>query len=326
MCIRYMESDSHLMEHLPMNEKVTRALNRLLRPLVRILYTNGIAFKDFTGLLKCVYIDVVGEDLVAAGEKPTTARIAILTGLTRKDVAELRKQDKHLQLPRRHNRVTRVINGWLNDSDFHDIDGKPAMLVERGQAGSLYELIARYSGDMPARSMVAELQRAGAIEERGRRVWELITDSGIVGNLDAEKLKVLGDDVGQMISTVDHNLNGDGERWFQRKIRYENVPADSLDEFRELSNRENNKLLEKLSSWLAGRTNAQDGNKQVQVTEQNCVSNGVASIEPGCSAPDSPLNGQTSPQVRSGAADDNRIAAGVGVFYFEQDLDDTVAE
>jgi len=93
MCIRYMESDSHLMEHLPMNEKVTRALNRLLRPLVRILYTNGIAFKDFTGLLKCVYIDVVGEDLVAAGEKPTTARIAILTGLTRKDVAELRKQD-----------------------------------------------------------------------------------------------------------------------------------------------------------------------------------------------------------------------------------------
>lgn len=308
-----------------MNEKVTRALYRLLRPLVRILYTNGIAFKDFTSLLKSVYIDVVGEDLEAAGEKPTTARIAILTGLTRKDVAEIRKQGRHLEFPRAHNRVTRVITGWLNDSDFQDSQGRPAILVERGQACSLYDLIARYSGDMPARSMVEELQRAGAIEERGRRVWELIPESGAAGNLDAEKLRVLGDDVGQLISTVNHNLNGNGERWFQRKIRYENVPADSLDEFRELSNRENSKLLEKLSNWLAGRTRAQGEQAPAVLEAEEDVTYSQSDDTTQAHVRDR-ATGTVAKQSASREDDDNRIAAGVGVFYFEQDLDDTVTE
>jgi hypothetical protein len=58
-----------------------------MTPLVRILLKNGVSFAEFAELLKNVFVDVAERDLGMPGRRPSQARVAILTGLSRKEVA-----------------------------------------------------------------------------------------------------------------------------------------------------------------------------------------------------------------------------------------------
>jgi hypothetical protein len=81
-----MESD--------LKQGLLNAYRRLLRPLVRILIRNGIAFGEFADIAKEVYVDVAATDFQVPHKKMSQSRISILTGLTRKDVSRIKSQKK----------------------------------------------------------------------------------------------------------------------------------------------------------------------------------------------------------------------------------------
>ena len=61
----------------------------MLPPLVRILLRNEMAAKSFHELVKQAYVSVALDEFGIGGRAATTSRIAILTGLTRKEVQAL---------------------------------------------------------------------------------------------------------------------------------------------------------------------------------------------------------------------------------------------
>ena len=65
------------------------AYRRLMRPLIRILIRNGVAYGEFAEIAKEVYIDVAASDFKVPHRKMSQARISILTGLTRKEKMSL---------------------------------------------------------------------------------------------------------------------------------------------------------------------------------------------------------------------------------------------
>lgn len=65
------------------------AFRSLMTPLVRILLRNGISFREFAEVLKDVFVAVCARDLVVPGRRLTLSRIAIVTGLTRKEVSTI---------------------------------------------------------------------------------------------------------------------------------------------------------------------------------------------------------------------------------------------
>ena len=67
-----------------MENMLTQAICRILRPLLRILHRKGVAFGEFSQLAKQIYVEVSEDVLAATGERPTTSRIAIATGLVRR--------------------------------------------------------------------------------------------------------------------------------------------------------------------------------------------------------------------------------------------------
>ena len=75
----------------PSLKPIAAAVLRLLRPLVRILLAHGISYKTFSDLAKWVYVDVAGRDFRISGRKQSTSRISVVTGLSRKEVARVRK-------------------------------------------------------------------------------------------------------------------------------------------------------------------------------------------------------------------------------------------
>jgi len=68
---------------------LSSAVIQLLRPLVRILLRDHVSHRIFSDLAKRVYVQVAADEFTIHGRKQTISRIAILTGLTRKDVQQL---------------------------------------------------------------------------------------------------------------------------------------------------------------------------------------------------------------------------------------------
>jgi len=84
-----------------------------------------------------------------------------------------------------------------------------------------------------------------------------------------------------LISTIDHNLQADGSPdeipLFQRKVLYDNLPAEVLPEFRALSAESSQKLLEKLDAWLAERD--RDNNPEIEGTGRHVAGIGIYYFE-----------------------------------------------
>ncbi|MCB1639785.1 MAG: hypothetical protein KDI15_13160, partial [Thiothrix sp.] len=235
-----------------------------------------------------VYVDAAEAALYKAGEKTTTSRIAIATGLTRKEVAQLRQLSDSDQLlgEMRYNRGVRVISGWRRDADFLDENGMPRSLPIQGDDArpGFEQLVSRYSGDMPCRAMLNELLQNGLVDQQADGLVALLSNAYIPQAREEEQLAILGTDVRLLLESISHNLDVAGtlpERRFQRKVCYDNLPPAVVSTFRELANSECMDLLLRLNTWLA--THDRDSNPApLQV------------IEPG------------------------RLRAGVGIYYFEE--------
>jgi hypothetical protein len=259
------------------------AVSRILSRLVRVLLRHGVPFQVFADLAKQAYVESAREHFAIPGRKQTISRIAVLTGLTRKDIQKLNDMTPldDVAANERYNRAARVVSGWVRDNAFRHDDGEPRALPLEGDNTSFAELVRRYSGDMPTRAVLDELLRVGTVERVEDGQIRLVAHAYIPRTSDRDKLAILGADVHDLIDTIDHNLTDKNEPRFQRKLMYDNVPLEALEQFRQLSAARAQGLMEYLDSWLSQHDR-----------DVNPLSEG---------------NG--------------RARAGLGIFYFEENLD-----
>lgn len=232
------------------------AVLSLLRPLCRLLLRYHVPFAVFEELAKHVYVQTALADFALPGRKPTLSRASILTGLTRKDVQRLVAAPAPARAGAEdgYNRAARVLTGWARDAEFQQPDGTPAALTLQDGPANFAQLVRRYSGDMPARAVLDELLRVGAVRRDADDRLVLVHRAYVPQGSEVEKLAILGSDVADLIATIDHNLqHGQADPRFQRKVMYRRVPAAETGAFRALSAREAQALLERLDQWLAAR-------------------------------------------------------------------------
>ncbi len=237
-------------------EALSTATLQLLRPLVRILLRNNVSHRAFADLAKRVYVEVANAEFGIPGKKQTVSRIAILSGLTRKEVQRLLKppSDSRSIEDREYHRGSRVITGWLRDRKYGDGKGHPRPIPLEGRGATFSALVKSYSGDIPVRAVLDELLRVGAVKQLKDGRICLVSRGYIPQKGLAEKLQVLGADTADLLSTIDHNVYlKPTQPRFQRKVMYDNVPVDAAKEFRTLAAAEGQELLEKLDRWLAHR-------------------------------------------------------------------------
>lgn len=237
-----------------LSSALSQAVLRVLRALIRVLVRHGMALPAFVELAKRAYVDVALHDFTIPGRKPSVSRAALLTGLTRKEVQRLVERDDGIEgdgdaLP--ENRASRVVAGWVRDSDFQDARGEARPLMFDGSEPTFSTLVRRYSGDMPPRAVLDELVRVGAVERHADGLLHLQSRVYIPRASDAAKLAILAADVPFLIGTIDHNLQGLEPSRFQRKVMYDNLPVEAMDEFRWLTARHAQELIELLDGWLA---------------------------------------------------------------------------
>ena len=242
-------------------QAIRSAALRILRPLARVLLSHGMAYGAFAEIVRRAFVEEAFDYLKRSNQRPTVSGVSALTGLTRKETKRLREEESmgSPDAGLRYSRAIRVISGWVNDPRFQDEDGDPALLLIGGDEVSFTALVNEYSGDIPAAAMLAVLESSKNVARRGDHV-ELLERAYIPMNTPADKINILGTDVAELIRTIGHNLEvGPDHRLFQRKVSNTLVRKDAIDEFRELSNRKSQELLEEYHRWLSSHEVADDG-------------------------------------------------------------------
>jgi len=240
-------------------QALAAALSRVLRPLFRVVLRNHMSFKAFLDIAKRAYVEVAANEFHIPGKKQSVSRVALLSGLTRKEVQRLLETPaaNDSDAGERYNRAARVVAGWVRDPEFSDASGNPRVLPLQDGAqgeGSFAEIVRRFSGDIPFRAVLDELLRVGVVERLDDDRVRLKSRAYVPESGDADKLNILGTDVADLVDTIDHNLqHGGADPFFQRKVMYDNVPVEALQEFRRLSGAEAQALLERFDKWLSQR-------------------------------------------------------------------------
>ncbi len=227
-------------------------LSYLLRPLARVLLRRGMGYGEFAEAAKTAFVEAAQFDLAIPGRKQTTSRVSTITGLSRKEVHRLLNQDDQQQFDSLHklNRAARVISGWSSDERFVDEKGQPRELMFEGDGNDFALLVKEYSGDITARTIADELTRTGAIAQDSEGRLRLIKQAYIPDADSVEQFKLLSESIAELTQTIEHNIIHKDDKFFQRKVFYDNIPAENVAELKEQINQKAQSCLEEINQIL----------------------------------------------------------------------------
>jgi hypothetical protein len=148
-------------------KKVLDAFQLVLRPIVKILLRYGIGYNAFAETVKTAFVDVGSTEFGIRGRPTNISRVAVMTGLTRKEVRRLRTKieggDDRVSV--RVTPITEIVSRWHSESDFLDRNGHPLILDFSGDGNSFSSLVKSFGGDVPPGAMRTELKRMDLVEE-----------------------------------------------------------------------------------------------------------------------------------------------------------------
>ncbi len=261
-------------------KKLIQSIIQILKPLVHILLRYGVSFGTFSDIAKWVYVETAAREFGLNSRKPSISRTSVLTGLSRKEVKRVKQMlpPADTEFAEQYNRAVRVIAAWRREQDFSDRRGKPMILPLTGEGCTFSGLVKKFSGDLPFRAILDELVNAGIVEKTDDNTVRLLNRSYVPGEDKGIKFHILGTDVSNLISTIDHNLQADeSQRLFQRKVSYDNLPQEVLPVFHAMAARSAQELLENLDTYLAA--NDRDNNPEIKGTGRHYAGLGIYYFE-----------------------------------------------
>ena len=202
-----------------------------MTPLIRILVRSGITFQEFAEVLKDVYVTVCAREMTLPGRRMSISRVAIATGLGRREVAKIVRSEGKTKWDVWSNAglAASVLEAWHSDPAFLAPYGYPRDLKIDGtdEVPTFEDLVRRFSTDVPHEILVGELIRVGAASLlEGGHYLRVQKRTYIPTEMTAEMVQIFSQAVRRYIETVDYNLGrGKGEaKRFDRMV----YPDDGL--------------------------------------------------------------------------------------------------
>ena len=241
---------------MPVKEQVIRSCRHLLVPVVRFLLRHGVTWDEFGELSKAVYVKVARDDYGLEGRPTNSSRVALLTGLSRREVARVRDRLLDGDEPAsaaEGNRISRILTGWHIDPEFTDVSGRPKLLPAAGGTGSLASLLGKYAGDLPHVAIRKEMRKRGLIEELPDGTVRVLKRDYVYSELDPEIVQRMGVALHDHAATLEHNLNDErkSEPRFEAIADNARVTPRAIRTFRKFVETAGLAFLEDIDAWLS---------------------------------------------------------------------------
>jgi hypothetical protein len=254
-------------------DHLRRALSLMLKPLVRLLIAQGVTHAEFSQTAKEVYVETALRHFETE-EKVNKSRVAILTGLTRKEVKNV--IDRALTTSykeKMHSRPARVLTGWYSDPIYQGPYGIPLELPYDGgdsNEPSFIGLVRNYSGDMAPRQMLQQLIEAGSVVEvdgRYKAVSRIFLHSKLSPSL-IERLGLVGYRVfSTAAKNIDIDREGSSNTLFDRMVFADDgCTSEVIDRFAEYLQQRGQSFLEELDVWFSSRKDLKDSGEPKRET------------------------------------------------------------
>lgn len=213
-------------------------LDRILSNLAELLLRHGYGYQRISRLTKAAYVKAAHEIGKRERSKSSIARIAALTGLTRIEVSRILKSagTSNTNAESELNRATRVAHGWVTDVRFLNEKRHPQALAFSGRHG-FAQLVRKYSGDIPARAMLAEMKRLGMVAHAENDVVSLIRQKPVPARLTIDAIRAIAPWVDLLAETVESSEGTNLSSKTQQLRIYFESQSQVLASMRELENR-----------------------------------------------------------------------------------------
>ena len=241
---------------MEIKEHVIKSCRYLLLPVVRFVLRHGVTVSEFEELTKDAYVEVARKDYGIDGRPTNNARVAMLTGLSRREVAKIRDRlldGEPVTDNRQGNRISQILTGWHVDAEFTDDNGQPKVLPATGSRGSLASLLKRYAGDLPHGAIRKEMQQRSLIEELKDGGFRVLKRDYVFSDLDPEVVNRLGVALHDHGSTLEHNLNENrvAAPRFEAIAENASIKPSTYRAFQKLVEERGLSFLEEMDGWLS---------------------------------------------------------------------------
>lgn len=239
--------------------RLARAVVDILRPMIQLLIRHEFTHSELNDLIRQTYVEVAYDKYKLPDQDMNVSRVAVLTGLSRKEVVRMRdglgKSESRLKL--KPNRAQRVVHGWLNDSEFLDKQKNPLDLPVKNskggkEHGSFVALVKRYSGDITYGVVLDELNYIGVTAQPDAKTVRLVNSAYVPRKDEQEQVRVIATSVSDLFKTAVHNIDApEDDMRFQRQVIYTDVNEEFVEAFQNLSSEKAALLIEQLNKKLA---------------------------------------------------------------------------
>ena len=253
----------------------------ILRPIAKILLRCGIGFREFAEVAKAAFVDVASSEYGLRGRPTNISRVAVMTGLTRKEVRRLRDKietGEHT-LVVKSTPLCEVLHRWHSEPEFLNSAGKPKVLPFSGEHGSFSSLVKRFGGDIPPGAMRTELRRVGALNESDDGTLDVIKRSVSPAGIEEKLIVSLVHGAYPPLSAVAHNVNPDrdSETWPQITAFTQSVRKSDMPRLRRISLDRLTDIAESFDDLFIAYETLHESERQAD--DQNMVAVGVFYFE-----------------------------------------------
>ncbi|MDH4053311.1 MAG: DUF6502 family protein [Rubrivivax sp.] len=206
----------------------------LVRPLVRLLIRQGVAYPAFASALKAVFLQAARDELASRDMPVTDSAVSLLSGVHRRDVRRLGRSPTPLASDSEAplSLAAEVVGRWMSDPHHLAPDGSPRPLPRTGE-GSFDALVQQVSQDVRPRAMLDEMLRLGVVREEAGAV--ALEGDGLAPRQGFQELAALfAANLQDHLAAAAANLQGDAN-FLEQAVHVDEISESSARSLQQVS-------------------------------------------------------------------------------------------
>jgi hypothetical protein len=222
-------------------------MNRILRPLVRLLIENGVTYAAMSEKLKRLFYEVALEREKERGGKITDSRLSLATGMYRRDLRKLKEDMLLTDESSGHKSLARsILSVWKTTPPYVDEEGQSKALPlasEDPGLASFENLVSMFTTDIRARTIWDEWLDKGiiSIDQKGFATYTRVETS--INQADA--IATSGWILSAHADAVAHNLMNRVPRAVTQLVSIDELSKSHAEQFASINAKELRRILQK---------------------------------------------------------------------------------
>lgn len=265
---------------IQIKNRIVNALRQIMGAVVRLALRNGISYLEFTELTKSLFVEISAKEYGIRGRETNDSRIALFTGLDRRDVKRTRKDlNNHLNndliKTQPESKMSQILSAWHQDSTYQDKHDQPLEIPLEGESPSFIALVKEYGGDIMPITVLKEFKRSSVVAETKQGQLRVLKRFYIPNYfsdtrknpelIDPDAISFASSMLVDHINTIFFNLYRDEKsppKRLELRAINNSITKKKVAEFYRFSDTLSMEYLEKIDQWLTKNEAPEDKPKE----------------------------------------------------------------